>query len=225
MRIERIPGNGWLALVGGGEFSFGETEAADQAWLAKAGEGNVGFLPTASGSEDYGRHFAVYLDEYFERGSEIVPIYRGRDVRRRKSLERIAELPALYLGGGVADQLLGTLRESPAAEALAGRIASGGVVVAIASAAQAVGTVARDLRGKGILPGLGWLPGGVVEPNFEPAHDRRLRQLLERREVRWGVGIPAGAGLLLGPEGEAEVRGMAFYLDDAEGDFQILSES
>jgi hypothetical protein len=39
-----IKQTGWLALLGGGEFSFGETLAADRAWLAKAAPGPIGFL-------------------------------------------------------------------------------------------------------------------------------------------------------------------------------------
>lgn len=66
--FERVEGDGWLALIGGGEFSFGETLAADQAWLAKTAPGPVGFLPTASGSADYPRHFTDYLDEEHEIG-------------------------------------------------------------------------------------------------------------------------------------------------------------
>ena len=46
-RSNRLDGDGWLALLGGGEFSFGETEEADAAWLAKAPEGPIGFLPAA----------------------------------------------------------------------------------------------------------------------------------------------------------------------------------
>src|SRR5262249_55035164 len=70
---------GWLALRGGGEFSFGETLAADRAWLAKAAPGPIGFVPAASGSADYGRHLAAYFGETFGRELETIPIYRGRD--------------------------------------------------------------------------------------------------------------------------------------------------
>ena len=41
---------GWLALLGGGEFTFGETEEADRAWLERCPAGPIGFLPAASGS-------------------------------------------------------------------------------------------------------------------------------------------------------------------------------
>lgn len=177
MSLRRIDGAGWLALIGGGEFSFGETLEVDRAWLDKvATDAPVGFVPTASGSVDYAQHFASYLDEEFGRSLEVVPIYRARDSRRQKNLDRIGSSPAVYLGGGVTDSLLEVFAESPAAEALERRLQTGGVVVAIAAAAQALGEVARRFRG-GTMPGLGWLPGTAVETNFSPAHDRRLSTL------------------------------------------------
>ncbi len=221
MPLRRVAGNGWLVLVGGGEFSFGETLAADRAWVERAPEGSVGFLPTASGSTDYGQHFADYMRETFGREVETVPVFRPRDARRGKNLERIGRCAAVYLGGGVTDHLLETLAGSPAAEALGGRLAAGGVVVAMAAAAQACGALARSLFGGKTLPGLGWLPGGVVEPNFNPAHDRRLRQLMAEPGIEWGLGLPAGSAVLLGPGGEVEQVGTSFLLEDAEGDYAI----
>ncbi len=222
MSFRRIRGAGWLALLGGGEFSFGETLEADRAWLAKAPDGPVGFLPTASGSVDYAQHFADYLDEEFDRELEVIPIYRPRDARRRKNLERIEGVAALYLGGGVTDTFLETLEETPAREALAARLREGGPVAAIAAAAQALGTSARALRG-GSLAGFGWLPSTVIETNFSPAHDRRLRELLAAPGLQLGLGLPAGSALLLGPEGETEIVGTVFQIDGAEADIEPLS--
>ncbi len=220
----RLEGAGWLALLGGGEFSFGETLAADRAWLAKAAPGPIGFIPAASGSADYGRHLASYFGETFGRELEMIPIYRGRDARRGRNAERIAAVPAIYLGGGVTDHLIEALAGSPAAEALAAKLAAGGVVAAIAAAAQCAGAAARSISPKEKLAGFGWLPEVVVEPNFDPAHDRRLRRLMESAGVSSGLGIPAGAAVLLGPGGALEVEGTVFRLDDAEGDFEVLGE-
>jgi cyanophycinase-like exopeptidase len=217
-----MPGTGWLVLLGGGEFSFGETEEADRAWLAKAPAGPVGFLPAASGSQDYGLHFATYLGEVFGREVETIPVYRRRDAQRGKNAERIAAAAAVYLGGGVTDRLLDALPGTPAEEALLGRLAGGGVVAAIAAAAQAVGRAARSLLSPGeILDGLGWLPDAAVEPNFDPGHDRRLRQLMGAPGVRRGLGLPAGSALLLGPGGAAEHVGAFFTLDDADDDLKM----
>ena len=218
----RIPGTGWLALLGGGEFSFGETEGADRAWLAKVPPGPVGFVPAASGSDDYPRHFATYLREVFAREVEVIPIYRARDGRRGRNSERIREVAAVYLGGGVGDHLLDAVQGTPAEEALAARIAKGGVVVAIAAAAQCAGKFARSIFKGDLLPSFGWLPHAVVEPNFDPAHDRRLRKMLAAQGVEQGWGIPAGAAVLLGPDGALEVAGTVFRIVGANGDIEVV---
>lgn len=262
--IERAPGKGWLALVGGGEFSFGETEAADLAWLRKAfpavepqlddpseddaGEDDtseedsesdlaaddpldgdedseeggpaVGFVPAASGSTDYGEHFAVYLDEYFDVDARTVPIFRARDARRGKNLERLASFEAIYLGGGVTDHLLEALAGSPALDTLRARLSRGGVVAAIAASAQALGRVARSVFGGATIDGLGLLPHAAIEANFSANAPelRRLRQMMQHPEVTVGLGIAAGSAVLLGPDGAVEVVGEAWRLDDPEGD-------
>jgi len=211
-----------VVLIGGGEFSFGETLEADQAWLQKAADGTVGFLPTASGSADYFHHFAEYLDEKFGRPAELIPVYRKRDAKRQKNVERVDECSAVYIGGGVPDELLSTLAETPIQEALGRKLGSGGVVVAIAAAAQALGHRARSLFGRASLSGMGWLPGGVIEPNFDPGHDRRLRRMMADPGVEWGVGLPASSAILLGPENQTDLIGTSFLLADSEGDFRIL---
>jgi hypothetical protein len=222
--VRRVPGQGWLALVGGGEFSFGETLLADRAWGEKLAPGPVGFLPAASDSADYATHFADYLAEAFERECETIPIYRSRDARRGKNCGRIAACSAVYLGGGVTDHLLETLAGSPAKEALREKLRSGGVVVAIAAAAQCTGERTRSLLSAATLPGLGWLPGGVVETNFDPGHDRRLRKLLAGTPD-WGLGIPAGSALLLGPAGVIETVGVSFVLQQAEADLLPIGQA
>ena len=242
--IPGLDGTGWLVLVGGGEFSFGETLDADLAWLEVAAPGAVGFVPAASGSQDYARHFADYLREGLGRmvaeddpaadsttepgvapgrALELIPIYRDRDARRGKNSERLGALPAVYLGGGVADHLLDALAGSLAVEALERKWRqSTGVVVAIAAAAQCCGQVVRSIAGGTLVPGFGWLPGGVVETNFDPGHDRRLRQLVAAPGVQWGLGIPTGSAILFGPAGRIDVVGPAFALVGAESDLVVL---
>ena len=218
MSIQRVAGDGWLALLGGGEFTYGETVEADRAWMAKVAPGTIAFLPTASGSTEYGDFLGAYLREGFDRQLEVVPIYRKRDARRAKNLARLDAAAACYLGGGVTDHLLEAWVDEPALEQLAGKLGAGGVVVAIAAAAQAFGVVARSIFGGANIPGFGWLPGGVVEPNFDPGHDRRLRELLAAPGVTWGLGIPAGAAVLLGPDGEVEIVGTVFVVEGDDGD-------
>jgi cyanophycinase-like exopeptidase len=211
-----------LALLGGGEFTFDETLGADRAWLAKTAPGPIGFIPAAAGSADYGRHLATYFGETFDREVEVIPIYRPRDGRRGRNAERILACPAVYLGGGVADHLLDALLGTPSWEALVRKLREGGMVVAIAAAAQCAGAFARSIAAGERIPALGWLPNGVVEPNFDPGHDRRLRKLLAAPGVTGGLGIPAGSAVLLGPDGAVEVEGTAFQVSGSEGDLEVI---
>ncbi|HET7710566.1 MAG TPA: Type 1 glutamine amidotransferase-like domain-containing protein, partial [Thermoanaerobaculia bacterium] len=128
-----------LVLIGGGEFSFGETEEVDRFLISRLPAGNqrVAFLPTASGSNEY----ATHLGNHFRRlNAEVetanVPIYRGRDVRRRRSLEQIERAGLIYIGGGVTNNLIGVLRETPAEEALRRAAANGAIIAAIGAAAS-----------------------------------------------------------------------------------------
>lgn len=222
----RKDGHGWIVLVGGGEFSFEETESADAAWLGKTREGEIAFLPTASGSVDYAKHFAVYLDEYFERTVQTAPVYRARDTRRKPTLERLAGAAAVYIGGGVADRLLETVASTAVIDALESCLAADGVVVGIAAGAQALGTRVRSLTGGRAIDGLDFLPQAVVDTNFDPAHDRRLRRLLQQtaksENGTVGFGIAAGGALLVGPDGSLEAVGDVYVLEVADGPLDRL---
>ena len=213
---------GWLALLGGGEFSFGETLAADRAWVELAPPGPIGFIPAASDSADYGRHFSTYMEEAFQREVEVIPVYRARDDRRGKNCERIAAVSAVYIGGGVSDHLLEALSQSPAAAALAEKLQSGGVIATIAAAAQATGHSVRSIFGGKPIAGLGWLPGAAIETNFDPGHDRRLRLLLRQPGVTSALGIPASGALLLGPQGEVRTIGPVFAISQENDDLAVL---
>ena len=180
--------------------------------------------PVVVGVDAYPQHFADYLRESFKRDLETLPIYRGRDGRREKNAQRVGEVAAVYIGGGVPDHLIEAIGSTPVATALEQRLMSGGTVVAIAAAAQCMGVIARSVFGGNAVTALGWLEGGVVEPNFDPEHDRRLRQMMRQPGVRWGVGIPAGAALLLGPDGAMEVVDQIYVLGSPDGEFSVLEE-
>src|SRR6185436_415219 len=131
-----------LALIGGGEFSFGETREIDELLLARmpADRRTIAFLPTASGSAEY----AVHLGEYFRRldpSVEVinVPIYRGRDARRPKNLNAILGAGMVYLGGGVTNNLLATIHQSPVDIAMRDAAEGGAVIAAIGAAASCFG--------------------------------------------------------------------------------------
>lgn len=199
-----------LVLIGGGEFSFGETREIDRLLIEKmpSDRRTIAFLPTASGSAEYAQHLGKYFRELDPSVEVInVPIYRGRDSRRPKSLNAILAAGMIYLGGGVTNNLLETLRESPADLAMRDAAANGAVIAAIGAAASCFGTHARDMRGGGALPALGWLAGTAVETGFDPKNDLALRRLMSLPDVQLGLGIPAKTALVIDGEGNGEIAG------------------
>jgi cyanophycinase-like exopeptidase len=199
-----------LVLIGGGEFSFGETKEIDEMLVARMPKDRrtIAFLPTASGSAEYAVHLGKYFREIDPSLRVVnVPIYRGRDSRRQKNLHAILDAGMVYLGGGVTNSLLETIRESPADIAMRDAAANGAVIAAIGAAASCFGVQVRDMRGGGALPGLGWLARTVVETGFDPQSDVGLRRLMSLPEVELGLGIPPKTAIVIGSDGGASIAG------------------
>ena len=200
-----------LVLIGGGEFSFGETREIDQYLLAQMPRERrtVAFLPTASGSPEYAGHIGRYFKEIDPSVETVnVPIYRGRDSRRQKNINMILSAGMVYLGGGVTNQLLATVHESPADMAMRDAAANVTVIAAIGAAASCFGTQVRDMRG--LVPsvsGLGWLRETVIETGFIPENDESLRRLMSLPDVHLGIGIPSSTALAIAADGTTEVIG------------------
>jgi cyanophycinase-like exopeptidase len=200
-----------LVLIGGGEFSFGETREIDQYLLSQMppDRRTVAFLPTASGSPEYALHIGRYFKEIDSSVETVnVPIYRGRDNRRSKNLNMILSAGMVYLGGGVTNQLLATIRESATDIAMRDAAANGTVIAAIGAAASCFGVHARDMRGVTTsVEGLAWLTETVVDTGFDPGNDEALRRLMSLPDVRLGVGIPTSTALAIAADGTSQVIG------------------
>lgn len=198
-----------LVLIGGGEFSFGETREIDEYIASKIPQDNrtIAFIPAASGSADYAQHLGKYfktIDASLETTN--VPIYRGRDSRRQKNIDLLRFAGLIYIGGGVTNNLLATLRESAAELAMRDAATHGTVIAAIGAAASCFGTQARDMRGvTSALPALGWLENTVIDAPFDPENDATLRRLMSLADH--GIGIPPKTALAIGPDGNAQVLG------------------
>jgi len=197
-----------LVLIGGGEFSFGETREIDEFLLAQMPRDRrtIAFLPTASGSAEYAQHLGKYFHEIDPTVETVnVPIYRGRDNRRPKNLNALLGAGMVYIGGGVTNTLLGTLRESAAEIALREAESNGAVVAAIGAAAASFGTHVRDMRGVTTsIDGMGWLPNTVIDAGFD---DTTLRRLMSLPDIRLGLGIPASTALAIRADGSTQVFG------------------
>lgn len=200
-----------LVLIGGGEFSFGDTREIDEFLVRgmPAERRTIAFLPTASGSADYGRHLGDYFRQIDPDVRVInVPIYRGRDARRQKNLGLLLDAGLIYLGGGVTNELLSVLRESPAEMAIRDAAGRGTVIAAMGAAASSFGIFTRNMHIAGTaLPGLGWLAGTAIEAGFDPENDAILRRLMSLPDVTLGIGIPPRTALAIDGGGATSLLG------------------
>ena len=199
-----------LVLIGGGEFSFGDTREIDEVLVSRMppDRRTIAFLPTASGSAEYATHLGKYFGELDGSLSVVnVPVYRGRDVRRQKNLDAITGAGLVYIGGGVTNALLETIRETATEAALREAAAGGVIIAAIGAAASSFGMHARDMRGGGALTGLQWLENTVVDTGFDAQHDTTLRRLMSLPDVELGVGIPPKTAILVSGDGSTEIIG------------------
>jgi cyanophycinase-like exopeptidase len=212
LRVDLVVPAQLLVLIGGGEFSFGETRESDEFLLRSmpADRRTVAFIPAASGSAEYAGHFGKYLQGIDPSVQTVnVPIYRGRDSRRQKNLTQLQSAGLIYLGGGVTNNLIAVLRESAADVAMREAAANGTVIAAIGAAASCFGIAARDMHGiAASLSGLAWIANTVVDTSFEPENDGNLRRLMSVPETLLGIGIPAGTGLAIRANGETEIIGV-----------------
>ncbi|MCM2315693.1 MAG: Type 1 glutamine amidotransferase-like domain-containing protein [Thermoanaerobaculia bacterium] len=211
LQIPGEPTSGWLLLMGGGEFSFGETREFDEFLLSKLPADNrtIAFVPVASGSNEYAVHLGAWLRTIDPSVDVVnVPIYRPRDARRLKNLERLESAGLVYLGAGVTNKVIEALRGSPVVECLGRVLAAGKTVAAIGAAAAAMGVATHDIERPGSwLPGLGLVPGTVIETGFDPADDTPLRRLMSLPEARLGVAIPRNAAVAVAPDRSATILG------------------
>jgi cyanophycinase-like exopeptidase len=199
-----------LVLIGGGEFSFGETREIDELLLRSmpADRRTIAFIPAASGSAEYATHIGKYFQSIDPSVHTVnVPIYRGRDSRRGKNTSLLLSAGMIYLGGGVTNNLLATMRESPADLAMRDAAANGAMIAAIGASAASFGTHAHDMRGGGALEALAWLRNTVVDAPFDTEHDTMLRRLMSLPDTRLGIGIPPRTALAIRSGGDAEIVG------------------
>ena len=198
-----------LVLIGGGEFSFGDTREIDEFLVRHLERKTIAFLPTASGSAEYATHLGNYFKQIDPEIITVnVPIYRGRDVRRARSLAQLRFTGMIYIGGGVTNTLLSTIRETPAEEALREAAADGVVIAAIGAAAASFGMHARDMHSPAsALPALGWIAGTVIDTAFEPSDDTMLRRLMSFPDVKTGIGIPAKTAIAIDATGTVTLLG------------------
>ena len=114
----------------------------------------------------------------------------------------------IYVGGGVTNSLLTTIRESPVDAVMREAASNGTLIAAIGAGAASFGAHARDMHSTAAaLPALGWLPQTAIETGFDPQNDTMLRRLMSLPDVKLGIGIPPKTAIAVHGDGTTNVLG------------------
>lgn len=207
-------GQGWLVLVGGGDFQEGETEIIDSQTLVLTDpEKAVVFVPTASNRpQSRGPAFLEYIEEDLGGpGGYVLPLYSADDGDNPDVRALLASAGLIVIGGGDRRaELAGAFQRPAALEGLAQAFTAGAVIYGAAAGASVLGSlVALDDRADEVREGLGWIGRAFVEPHFDTLENSpRVRALLDRHPESFCLGIPNRVALALGPKGEVETWGV-----------------
>jgi hypothetical protein len=87
-------------------------------------------------------------------------------------------------------------------------LGDGTLLLAAGAAAAALGSWVYHSEHAELNPALGWLEGAIVLPQVhDPMALPGMREVLSQKERVYALGLPQGAILAMGPEGEIEVWG------------------
>lgn len=211
--LQWVDGDGWLILSGGGDWEHGETDAVDANILAIANLDRPMIVLLSERERDTGHRILEHYAALGGPGGEVLAL----DSRQRQTLyeprflEWVAEAGILYLGGKEPWVLTRSLQNTAAlAQILKGYgTLQGLLIVGVNAGAAALGAwIAGPGQQAMTVPGLGLLRSAIVAPQFTTTQEASdLRTQLQRHPGFLGLGIPCGAALALGPQGQVETWG------------------
>ena len=115
----------------------------------------------------------------------------------------------LVLAGGKAEDWVRTLEETNLGVLILQGFVDGLLLIAIDTAAAALGSWVLEEGSDSPFPGLNWLVGSIVLPWIaDPAELDIVRSVLARTEPLYAIGLEGGRVFALGPGGEVELWGV-----------------
>jgi cyanophycinase len=209
---------GWLALVGGGEWTEGCS--FDAELLKASGADEVLVLPTAAAYEHPGRAVETARRWFGLLGATV----RGLDVLGRADAEDAANADAvrsarfIYLGGGSPLHLRSVLKDSAVWSALVEAWAGGAVLAGSSAGAMVLGDPMVDPRGGALTLGLGLLPQLAVLPHAGSVSTERAHRTFGLATGRLRiVALDERTALLRRPDGCWSTSGSGSVSVWAEG--------
>lgn len=219
---------GSLLIVGGGPMPA-ELNERFVALAGGAGKARIVVFPMATADTGGGPGKAAQLRGL---GADATSLQLTREQAMQEASARLLDgVTGIWFVGGDQNRITAALAGTPVERAIRERYRAGAVVggtsagAAVMSAQMITGDERRpggsrpasggdaawmtiDRENVVVAPGLGLLPGVIVDQHFvrRRRHNRLLSLVLERPE-RLGVGIDESTAIEVGPDGRWTVRG------------------
>ena len=190
--------SGWLALVGGGEWSEGCT--FDRTLLDAAGTDEVVVLPTGSAYEN--PHLLVdRATAWFETLGvrvRVGEVYTRADAMLEANAAVVRGARFVYLAGASPMHLRSVLKDSPVYDEIEAAWRSGGVLAGTNAGADVLCDPMVDSRGGAFTVGLGAVSNLAVIPRANTWSPEKVHRTVEL--------APGGIDLVAVPERTAIIR-------------------
>lgn len=156
----------------------------------------------AAGSIDAADAHMDSLQEMGARTGYLVDILTEED---DVLFRQIDEAGVIILGGGPNVDVLADALSGVVLNAMQEAFGRGATIYAVSDSAGVLASY--DVRGTVIQPGIGWIEGALIMPDYSADQAESLRDMVHRHPEAYGLGLSAGAAMAFGPQGEIEVWG------------------
>jgi len=180
--VTRAPSNGWLALVGGGEWEDGIDDLYRRL-LDASGAKRVVVLATAAAFEHADRVVEHAATRFDKLGAPVegVMAFRHADADDEKFVKHLAGAKFIVIADGSPLHLRSVLKGSALWQAVVDAHAAGAVLCGSGAGAMVIGDPMVDPRGGAYTVGLGLVSGLAVFPHHDTAADHLKQRSIELR--------------------------------------------
>jgi cyanophycinase len=216
---------GWLALVGGNQWTEGCT--FDRRLLDASGATEVVVLPTAAAYENPDKQIARAVSWFEAMGASVAPIdvLNRRDAFDAEHVARVRNARFIYLADGGSLHLRSVLKDSPVYAALVEAWQEGAVLAGAGAGADVLCDPMVDTRGGAFTVGLGLLHQFALIPRYDTWSPEKVHRTADLAPPGVTVvGVPQSTALIRDPDGVWSTEGVGEVTVFVDGQTAALAD-
>jgi cyanophycinase len=212
---------GWLALVGGHEWTDG-TRPVDEFLIKESGAKEVLVVPTAAAYEQPQKVVAAASAYFGDLGVKVkaADVYGRTAATDKANVKAVRAAKLVYFGDGSPLHMRSVFKDTPWWDALVEAWNDGTSVAGTGAGAMVLGDPMVDPRGGAFTLGLGLLPSLAAMTKTHDWHDETKRRTIQLATKGLPlVAVDDATAALRSPKGEWSVLGVGaatVYVDGSE---------